>query len=673
LVYVVGLQPGIKETELLQTLRGDKYFGQYGQILKIVVSKPKSSDPNPNSNAPIGVYVTFARKEDATRCIQAVNGSTNLGTVLRAQLGTTKYCSAYLRNETCTNKQCMFLHEPGDNEDSYSRQDLSSLRGEATQKPLPITSTSSRQAAQAQTPSQSIQPVAAASQPMGREASKDGSDSGDGSALPSTASWGSRPFQQQSRRGSVAASLAASSPAVSTALPTHVLEPAEPVREAPEEPAQQASAEPAEPTPPVVSALDAFLSDKSPEYVRLFKAVRFMKFNPTPIPGAEDFPPLFDPYGGLKRRAWREQQEETRLHVEPELQTDMQSISDAVEDEPESGSGQLGGEPEERSDDRESLSQSGFLDQRRLSSQQPIQQRAGHDGSSFGGSPNQNFAPGLSNLSSINARNLTPLQQQQLMLLKSGQTGQAQGGFMEQLPPGLAGTSQSTLFQQPGHNRQASRYAFANENVKSASAAKIGGMQSSMMPAQPGQFYGTSMPGPPPGLKSTGTPPMGSGGMFGQSHGFGGALGGNAAFGAAKDSNSEMLREMLRNRGGMASGGQIHDAAKRESMFPSFLHQYPSASTPAPAPGLAASLYGTQPGAFQDFGKQKKKGKKHRHANTSSSGGGGLVDLADPMFQARMPLQQQQSNAGAGQGLFGGHGQGGFAQNSMYGGGFPRW
>ena len=162
--------------------------------------------------------------------------------------------------------------------------------------------------------------------------------------------------------------------------------------------------------------------------------------------------------------------------------------------------------------------------------------------------------------------------------------------------------------------------------------------------------------------------------MFSQGHGFGGSLGSGAAFGGLKDNNSDMLREMLRSRGGMGSGGQLHDAGKREFMFPSFLHQYPSTSTPAPASGLLASLYGPQPGAPQDFGsKQKKKGKKHRHANTSSSGGGGLVDLADPnMFQARMPLQQQQSNAGVGQGLFGGQGQGGYTQSSMYGS-FPRW
>jgi CCR4-NOT transcription complex subunit 4 len=201
-----------------------------------------------------------------------------------------------------------------------------------------------------------------------------------------------------------------------------------------------------------------------------------------------------------------------------------------------------------------------------------------------------------------------------------------------------------------------------------------------MMPStyrsQPGgPFFGGSgsgtMPGPPPGLKSTGTPPV-SGNVFGQGHGFGAS-----AFGsAAKDNSNDLLQSLIRGRG--AGSGQAHDAGKREYIS-NFSNQIPStsSSTPAPASGLLASLYGAQPGAFQDFGpKQKKKGKKHRHANTSSSGGSGLVYLADPsILQARMQHQQQGSNTGVGQGLFGGQTQGGYNPNMMYGsgGGYGRW
>lgn len=81
LVYVIGLNPTIRdENLLLQTLRGDQYFGQYGDIDKIVVSKAK---PGGNPNQGIGVYVTFARKIDAATCIAAVDGSPNGDRVLR--------------------------------------------------------------------------------------------------------------------------------------------------------------------------------------------------------------------------------------------------------------------------------------------------------------------------------------------------------------------------------------------------------------------------------------------------------------------------------------------------------------------------------------------------------------------------------------------------------------
>jgi CCR4-NOT transcription complex subunit 4 len=627
--------------------------------VKIVVSKASAE----KSKGTIGVYVTFVRKEDAQKCITAVNGSQNGDRVLRAQLGTTKYCSAYLRNETCTNKACMFLHEPGDNDDSYSRQDLSSLNSVNTQRPLPAmasSSSNSRQITAAQAPIQQAQPLAAAAQPMAREMSRDSLESGDNSALPSSASWA----KQRSRRGSHATSGATPSPAISQAMPAT----AESVEDPPEIMEEQQEPEDAG-LPASVVTNDTPRPERDPVLVELLKSINSPLIFPSPATiNANDadssFPPLFDTQGGQKRRAIREQEEARNL--EQESQGDLQSVTEPMEDEePESGisgSLQLGGEPEDGSGREGDLPQ-GFHSQRRPSTQLPIQRSS--NGGPFGPSLAQNY----SNLSSINGRALTAQQQQQLLLFKSGQS---QNASLDQYPPGIgnAYTQGSGLFPQPGHNRQSSRFDFGNGGSSSAATVKASAnpkflaQQSSMMPsgshAQGSQFYGSSMQGPPPGLKSTGTPPI-----FGQGHNFGGGSLFNA-----KESNNDMLN-MLRARGA-ASGSQVHDS-KREYMFPSFL-QYPSASsTPAPASGLQASLYGPQTGAFQDFGqKQKKKGKKHRHANTSSSGGGGLVDLADPsILQARMQ-HQQQSNAGVGQGLYGGQAQGGYNPNMMYGG-YGRW
>lgn len=77
LVYVTGLSPSVQEDRLLETLRGQQYFGQYGKIIKIVVSKAKDNQSS------VGVYVTYARKEDAILCIAAVDGSSNGERTLR--------------------------------------------------------------------------------------------------------------------------------------------------------------------------------------------------------------------------------------------------------------------------------------------------------------------------------------------------------------------------------------------------------------------------------------------------------------------------------------------------------------------------------------------------------------------------------------------------------------
>lgn len=145
LVYVIGLNPNIPTDELHETLRGDQFFGQYGKIQKIVINKRNNANGIPG----LGVYVTFARKEDAAKCIAAVDGSINEGKYLRAAYGTTKYCSSYLRGQQCPNPHCMFLHEPGEEADSYTRQDLSTIQHAARQglnKPNGARQTSSNNA-----------------------------------------------------------------------------------------------------------------------------------------------------------------------------------------------------------------------------------------------------------------------------------------------------------------------------------------------------------------------------------------------------------------------------------------------------------------------------------------------------------------------------------------------
>lgn len=628
--------------------------------------------------------------------------------VRRAQYGTTKYCSAYLRGETCGNRNCMFLHEPGDDSESFTRQDLSSMNVISTQHP----STAQRSQAPPQHPPQ---PIASATAQMDRQDSNE--DNNDRPALPSTASWANKPpHVAQVRRSSQATASSGASPAtrpakveppIQSAPPAHsepqqhpvgkgktkstptsvTSTPQQPPKEPQKEPTTvpEPEATPATPTPKSKSTTSDFDS------VLAAVATSSFSYNFSAIILSEEdqkvvsqMPLLFDPNGGAKRRAMKERQQQQQEEVQAALLQQQPTtavpaaaaVATDSEEATEGGSLQLGGEPEERDVG---------LGRGQHAAIGPPNQL----GSGLGLGQNFGLNEGFATLG-FDGRGLNT-QQQQALLQRIKTDPQAatllnafQGGQQSQ----QSSLSQAHMNTAPAHARQTSRFSFANDsgtattNVKPVANQSLMKQQSAMLPSQTppfnqlgqaqglgSQFYGTNVHGPPPGLKTTGTPPVSGGGMFGQGHGFtSGSLGYGGVSAAGRNANDEMMRDLLRSRGSNVGGNQMSEAAKRELPFP--YHQaHPSTSTPAPAPGLISLPFGPQ--SYQDSAsqKQKKKGKKHRHANTSSSGGGGLVDADPSILQARL---HQGNAAMVGQGIYSGQGQGGFS--SMYNaGGYGRW
>ncbi|PWN52517.1 hypothetical protein IE53DRAFT_373515 [Violaceomyces palustris] len=177
LVYVVGLSSKLAKEELIPTLRSNDYFGQYGRISKILISKRTTASKlvMGTSESAIGVYVTYFRKEDAARAIVAIDGSKGSdGRIIRASYGTTKYCTTYLRNLPCTNPGCTYLHEPGEEADSFTKEDLSTLRHAAKDTEHKVKPASLGISAVPKRPD-----------------SVGGADGQEASALPKTASWAS--------------------------------------------------------------------------------------------------------------------------------------------------------------------------------------------------------------------------------------------------------------------------------------------------------------------------------------------------------------------------------------------------------------------------------------------------------------------------------------------------
>ncbi|KAM7265699.1 hypothetical protein ACFE04_003382 [Oxalis oulophora] len=121
LVYIIGLPLNLADEELLQRW---EYFGQYGKVFKVSISRTATGAIQHSANNSCCVYITYSKEEDAVRCIQSVHGFVLDGRHLRACFGTTKYCHSWLRNLPCTIPDCLYLHDFGSEEDSFTKDDL---------------------------------------------------------------------------------------------------------------------------------------------------------------------------------------------------------------------------------------------------------------------------------------------------------------------------------------------------------------------------------------------------------------------------------------------------------------------------------------------------------------------------------------------------------------------
>ena len=121
LVFVVGLSQRLADIDVLKK---HEYFGKFGKILKVVVNPSPSyaGSQIPSASA----YLTYSKADEALRAIQTVNNIQVDNRVLKASLGTTKYCSHFLKSTHCPKTDCMYLHEAGEDSASFSKEEMSS-------------------------------------------------------------------------------------------------------------------------------------------------------------------------------------------------------------------------------------------------------------------------------------------------------------------------------------------------------------------------------------------------------------------------------------------------------------------------------------------------------------------------------------------------------------------
>ncbi|GAA6042827.1 hypothetical protein NBRC10512_007718 [Rhodotorula toruloides] len=173
-VQITGMTSKEANEDTLAQLKDADHFGRYGKVLKLFMSKRSPSAPQQGAShphfQPVNVYVNYRTPSEASHCIAATDGTfSSEGNKLRAMWGMTRYCPTYLKGARCSNDNCTFAHEPGEEVEGpapSTKDEIFTYDSEVVPKPRSATPT-----------------IQAKKQP---EAS-----------LPATASWASKNAPQQ--------------------------------------------------------------------------------------------------------------------------------------------------------------------------------------------------------------------------------------------------------------------------------------------------------------------------------------------------------------------------------------------------------------------------------------------------------------------------------------------
>ncbi len=113
LVHFQGFPDSLSNPEILSK---KEYFGQFGTILKIMLSSKEDEITKKKTNS---AYITYSSNKEAALAILSVDSTNIENYFVRAFFGTSKYCIHFLNNSECINKEkCMFIHSI-QNENDY--------------------------------------------------------------------------------------------------------------------------------------------------------------------------------------------------------------------------------------------------------------------------------------------------------------------------------------------------------------------------------------------------------------------------------------------------------------------------------------------------------------------------------------------------------------------------
>lgn len=114
-IYILGIKPEIAKKEILTS---QKFFGQYGEISKVFISKKPFYLKNTKDYC-YNAYITFQERLSASFAIAGLNNFVFEGKKMEASYATNRYCKSFVRNKRCKNRNCNYIHKEMDASDCF--------------------------------------------------------------------------------------------------------------------------------------------------------------------------------------------------------------------------------------------------------------------------------------------------------------------------------------------------------------------------------------------------------------------------------------------------------------------------------------------------------------------------------------------------------------------------
>ncbi|KAF3556947.1 hypothetical protein F2Q69_00016858, partial [Brassica cretica] len=120
LVYVMSLPFDLADEDRFQRR---EYFGQYGKVVKVAMSRTQAGDIQLFPNDSCSVYITYSKEEEAIRCIRSVHQFALDGRILKYGM----FWDHEVLSCVVKKHECLYLHEIGAPEDSFTKDETVSV------------------------------------------------------------------------------------------------------------------------------------------------------------------------------------------------------------------------------------------------------------------------------------------------------------------------------------------------------------------------------------------------------------------------------------------------------------------------------------------------------------------------------------------------------------------